>query len=175
MSEMFKPVPWTIENLVAAVYSGSLRLPDIQRPFVWEKVKVRDLVDSIYRGYPVGELMFWNVPGDEDTKTIGTTSKTQTAKAKIVDGQQRLTSLYVVLTGQPVVDDDYRKERIKISFNPLNERFEVSNVAHEKSHEWISDISTVFANPLPARKAFLERYKTQHELTDDIENRRIGL
>lgn len=94
MSEMFKPVPWTIENLVAAVESGSLRLPDIQRPFVWEKVKVRDLVDSIYRGYPVGELMFWNVPGDEDTKTIGTTSKTQTAKAKIVDGQQRLTSLY---------------------------------------------------------------------------------
>lgn len=171
MSEMFKPVPWTIENLVAAVESGSLRLPDIQRPFVWEKVKVRDLVDSIYRGYPVGELMFWNVPGDEDTKTIGTTSKTQTAKAKIVDGQQRLTSLYVVLTGQPVVDDDYRKERIKISFNPLNERFEVANVAHEKSPEWISDISTVFANPLPARKAFIERYKSQHELTDEIENR----
>ena len=55
MSEMFKPVPWTIENLVAAVDSGSLRLPDIQRPFVWEKVKVRDLVDSIYRGYPVGQ------------------------------------------------------------------------------------------------------------------------
>jgi hypothetical protein len=170
MSEMFKPVPWTIENLVAAVDSGALRLPDIQRPFVWEKVKVRDLVDSIYRGYPVGELMFWNVPGDEDTKTIGTAAKTQTAKAKIVDGQQRLTSLYVVLTGEPVVDDDYRKERIKISFNPLNERFEVANVAHEKSHEWISDISTVFANPLPTRKAFLERYKSQHELTDEIED-----
>ena len=89
MSDLFKPVPWTIQNLVAAVQSGSLRLPDIQRPFVWEKVKVRDLVDSIYRGFPVGELMFWNVPGDEDTKSIGTESKTQTAKAKIVDGQQR--------------------------------------------------------------------------------------
>jgi len=171
MSEMFKPVPWTIENLVAAVQSGALRLPDIQRPFVWEKVKVRDLVDSIYRGYPVGELMFWNVPGDEDTKTIGVAAKTQTAKAKIVDGQQRLTSLYVVLTGEPVVDDDYRKERIKISFNPLNERFEVANVAHERSHEWIADISTVFANPLPTRRAFLERYKAQHELTDEIDDR----
>jgi len=171
MSDLFKPVPWTIQNLVAAVQSGSLRLPDIQRPFVWEKVKVRDLVDSIYRGFPVGELMFWNVPGDEDTKSIGTESKTQTAKAKIVDGQQRLTSLYVVLTGEPVVDDDYRKERIRIAFNPLLERFDVSNAALEKSPDWIPDISTVFASPLKARKAYLERYASAHELDDDTQYR----
>jgi len=133
MSDLFKPVPWTVQNLVAAVESGALRLPDIQRPFVWEKVKVRDLVDSLYRGFPVGELMFWNIPGDEDTKAIGTGAKTQTAKAKIVDGQQRLTSLYVVMTGEPVVDDDYRQERIRIAFNPFAERFEVTSAALEKS------------------------------------------
>lgn len=173
MSDLFKPVPWTIQNLVASVQSGALRLPDIQRPFVWEKVKVRDLVDSIYRGFPVGELMFWNVPGDEDTKTIGTGSKTQTSKAKIVDGQQRLTSLYVVLTGEPVVDDDYRKENIRIAFNPITERFEVLNATHEKSAEWISDISTVFASPLKARRAFIDRYKASHdgELSEETEER----
>ena len=173
MSDLFKPVPWTIQNLVASVQSGALRLPDIQRPFVWEKVKVRDLVDSIYRGFPVGELMFWNVPGDEDTKTIGTGNKTQTSKAKIVDGQQRLTSLYVVLTGEPVVDDDYRKEYIRIAFNPITERFEVLNATHEKSAEWISDISTVFASPLKARRAFIDRYKASHdgELSEETEER----
>src|SRR5271166_1352081 len=171
MSDLFKPVPWTVQNLVAAVQSGSLRLPDIQRPFVWEKVKVRDLVDSIYRGYPVGELMFWNIAGDEDTRAIGTGAKTQSAKEKIVDGQQRLTSLYVVLTGEPVVDDDYRRERIRIAFNPFSERFEVTGAALEKSPEWIADISTVFASPLKARKAFLARYRTTHGLSDEEEER----
>ena len=169
MSDLFKPVPWTVQNLVAAVESGALRLPDIQRPFVWEKVKVRDLVDSLYRGFPVGELMFWNIPGDEDTKTIGTAAKTQVAKAKIVDGQQRLTSLFVVMTGEPVVDDDYRQERIRIAFNPFAERFEVTSAALEKSPEWVSDISTVYASPLKARKAFRERYATTHELTEETD------
>jgi hypothetical protein len=171
MSDLFKPVPWTVQNLVAAVESGALRLPDIQRPFVWEKVKVRDLVDSLYRGFPVGELMFWNIPGDEDTKAIGTGAKTQTAKAKIVDGQQRLTSLYVVMTGEPVVDDDYRQERIRIAFNPFAERFEVTSAALEKSPEWVPDISAVYASPLKARKAFRERYATTHELTEEIDER----
>lgn len=171
MSDLFKPVPWTIQNLVAAVQSGALRLPDIQRPFVWEKVKVRDLVDSLYRGYPVGELMFWNTAGDEDTKSIGTGTKTQPASAKIVDGQQRLTSLYVVLTGEPVVDDEYRRERIRIAFNPLTERFEVTSAALEKSADWIADISTVFASPLKARKAFIERYRASHEVSDEAEER----
>jgi hypothetical protein len=169
MSDLFKPVPWTVQNLVAAVQNGSLRLPDIQRPFVWEKVKVRDLIDSLYRGYPVGELMFWNTPGDDDTKTIGTAAKTQSASAKIVDGQQRLTSLFVVLTGEPVVDDDYRRERIRIAFNPFTERFEVTNAALEKNAEWIPDISAVFASPLKARKSFIERYVVAHELDDDKE------
>lgn len=169
MSNLFKPVPWTAQNLVAAVQSGALRLPDIQRPFVWEKVKVRDLIDSIYRGYPVGELMFWNTPGDDDSKSIGTAVKTQSAKAKIVDGQQRLTSLYVVMTGEPVVDDDYRQERIRIAFNPFSERFEVASPALEKSPDWIPDISVVYASPLKARRAFRERYATAHDLTDETD------
>jgi len=171
VSDLFKPVPWTVQNLVAGVQSGALRLPDIQRPFVWEKVKVRDLIDSLYRGYPVGELMFWETAGDEDTKTIGTGAKSQTTTHKIVDGQQRLTSLYVVVTGEPVVDDEYRKERIRIAFNPFMERFEVTSAAHERSPEWIADISNVFASPLKVRREFLKRYSESHELDEDTEER----
>ena len=166
---MFKPVPWTAQDLVLAVRSGALRLPDIQRPFVWEKVKVRDLVDSIYRGYPVGELMFWNSAGDDDGRPIGSGAKTKMATAKIVDGQQRLTSLYAVMTGEPVVDDEYRSESIKIAFNPLTERFEVQSAALKKSREWVPDISTVFKSPFQARKAFISRYRAGHDLSETDE------
>ena len=167
---MFKPVPWSARDLVAAVQSGALRLPDIQRPFVWQKVKVRDLVDSIYRGYPVGELMFWNSAGDDDDRAIGSGSKTKTAAAKIVDRQQRLTSLYAVMTGEPVVDDDYRSESIRIAFNPFTERFEVQSAALKKSREWVPDISAVFESPYQARQAFLSRYREEHDLSEaDLE------
>lgn len=167
--DMFKPVPWSVQNLVAAVQSGALRLPDIQRPFVWSKAKVRDLVDSIYRGYPVGELMFWNSAGDEDDRSIGVEVKHKTAAAKIVDGQQRLTSLYAVMTGEPVVDHDYRRESIRIAFNPFTERFEVQNPALEKSRDWVPDICAVFESPFQARKAFINRYREEHELSEASE------
>ena len=169
MSHLFKPVPWTVEGLVAAVQSGALRLPDIQRPFVWKRVKVRDLIDFIYRGYPVGELMFWNLPGDEAARSIGIEAKTQTAKAKIVDGQQRLTSLYAVMTGKPVVDDEYRREPIRIAFNPFSERFEVQSAAIKKSPEWVPDIATVFDNPIRVRKAFVRRYREAQDLSEAAE------
>ncbi len=158
-------------NLVSAVQTGALRLPDIQRPFVWDKVKVRDLMDSIYRGYPVGELMFRNVAGDDRTRSIGTEIKTQEAKARIVDGQQRLTSLYAVLAGEPTVDDEYCKERIVIAFNPFTKRFEMQSASIKKSAEWIPDISEVFKGVLPAVRRFLARYGEGHEVTDEIEDR----
>lgn len=163
LSDLFKSVPWSVQELVSSVASGSLRLPDIQRPFVWDKVKVRDFVDSLYRGYPVGELMFWKVPGDEDAKPIGVDTKTQSAVSKIVDGQQRLTSLYAVMTGAPVVDDEYRREPIKIAFNPFGERFEVLSAALRQSPEWVPDIAAVFGSPYQARKAFIERYAQAHD------------
>ena len=168
---MFKPVPWRVQDLVAAVRSGALRLPDIQRPFVWDKVKVRDLVDSIYRGYPVGELMFWNSAGDDDAQAIGSGTKTKAATAKIVDGQQRLTSLYAVMTGEPVVDDDYRSESIKIAFNPFTERFEVQSAALVKSREWVPDISAVFKSPFQARKMFINRYGEERDLSEADEEK----
>ena len=118
MSAIFRTSPWQVSNLVGAVESGALQLPDLQRPFVWPTSKVRDLFDSMYRGYPVGMLMFWDVPATGETRAIGGQTH-QGASHQIVDGQQRLTSLFAAITGRPVRDEKYRNKDIRISFNPF--------------------------------------------------------
>lgn len=76
---------------------GQIGLPDIQRPFVWSKAKVRDLFDSMCRGYPVGFFLFWETSADGvETNVIGDSNKQKAPAVRIVDGQQRLTSLYAV-------------------------------------------------------------------------------
>jgi hypothetical protein len=157
VSDIYKPVDWSIQQLVDAVKVGTLTLPDLQRPFVWPATKVRDLMDSLYRGYPVGELMFWNQPGDEGVGVIGTDPKGHASKQQIVDGQQRITSLYVTVTGQTVIDDDYRKKSVRISFNPLIDRFEVAQPAYDRSPEWVADVSRVFTSALEAFEKYIER------------------
>ena len=117
---------------------GCVRLPDIQRPFVWPNAKVRDLIDSMYRGYPVGELMFRANKDGGHAEVIGDSTKTQEATMQIVDGQQRLTSLYAVLKGLQVWREDYSREKIAIAFNPLTARFEVPTPAFKRSPEWIT-------------------------------------
>ena len=173
MSNLFKPGGWTVQQLVSGVKTGQLRLPEIQRPFVWTNVKVRDLVDSIYRGYPVGELMLWSVASSED-RVIGAGKaavKAQDANYRIVDGQQRLTSLYAVMTGDDVLDDDYRARRVRIAFNPLGDRFEVLSPAIEASPEWLPDIVAVFESQLTAYLTFLNRYEASHDLTDETKTK----
>lgn len=156
---MFGHHPWTVQELTIGVDRGSIRLPDIQRPFVWPNSKVRDLIDSMYRGYPVGELMFWANKDGGHTKSIGHGTKTQDASMQVVDGQQRLTSLYAVLRGLAVWREDYSREKIAIAFNPLTERFEVPTPAFKKSAEWIPDIVGIFDDPISARYDYLSRLR----------------
>lgn len=174
MADIYKPSEWSVQQLVDGVRSGTVRLPDLQRPFVWPKTKVRDLMDSMYRGFPVGELMFWNRPGDDETGTIGMGEKQHSSTHRIVDGQQRVTSMYVVVTGEPVVDDEYKEWPIRISFNPLIERFEVAQPALDKSAEWIPDISAVFKSSLKAHTDFVARIqKARGEALSDEEQHQI--
>lgn len=171
MTDIFKTIEWTVNSLIGGVEDGTIQLPDLQRPFVWPAAKVRDLFDSMYRGYPVGELMFWDVPAEGETRAIAKNTQLG-ASHQIVDGQQRLTSLYAAIKGQPVRDENYRDRPIKIGFNPFTEKFEVFNKAIERSPQWVDDIATVFASPLKARKAFMRRYGDSGvELTDDEEER----
>jgi hypothetical protein len=140
---LFTKVDYTLATLIQHVDLGFLGLPEIQREFVWPNTKVRDLLDSMYRGFPVGYLLLWENGAEETHRTIGSDGKAVSPHLLIVDGQQRLTSLYAVVKGKPVVRG-YKPETIKIAFHPLEERFEVADAGIRKSAEYIHDISEVW-------------------------------
>lgn len=129
----------SVDNLLGWIKSDEIAIPEIQRPFVWDASKVRDLIDSLYNGYPVGYIITWKNP---DVKLKDGTIAT--GKKVLIDGQQRITALTAAITGEKVVNENYKKIRIKIAFNPIEEKFEVSNPALEKNSQWISDISEIF-------------------------------
>lgn len=156
MPDTFGHHPWTVQDLVSAVASGQVRLPDIQRPFVWSNAKARDLMDSMYKGFPVGELMFWENVDPEHSRAIGTVEKSQSGSMQVIDGQQRLTSLYAVVKGVRVLREDYSQEHIVIAFNPLTERFAVPDNGIKRSSEWVQDIKVVFESPIDARSNYLD-------------------
>jgi len=143
---LFKKVEYPLHKLLEDIALGEIGLPDIQRPFVWETTRVRDLFDSMYRGYPIGMLLFWENGYAGEHRSIGTDAKQKAPRLLVVDGQQRLTALYAVMKGVPIVDADFRQRRLRIAFNPLESRFEVSNSAIARDPTWIPDI-TVLWNP----------------------------
>ena len=143
---VYVQVNFTLGALIQQIALGSIGLPDIQRPFVWPNVKVRDLFDSMYRGYPVGYLLLWQNGQSSNPRGIGTDTKQVTPNLVIVDGQQRLTSLYAVFKGVPVVRSNFQSERIRIAFNPLIGTFEVTSAAIERDKSFISDISVLWSD-----------------------------
>ncbi len=129
-----------VETILAWVKSGEIAIPEIQRPFVWEATQVRNLLDSLYQGYPVGYLITWRNP------TVKLKDGTPSAGKRIlIDGQQRVTALMASLLGQEVLTRDYETVSIAIAFHPQEERFEVANPAIRKDVTWIADVTTVFA------------------------------
>ncbi|RDV16535.1 DUF262 domain-containing protein [Pontibacter diazotrophicus] len=127
---------YLIETVLAWVKSGEIAIPEIQRPFVWDGSKVRDLMDSLYQGYPVGYVIAWKNPNVK--LKDGTLSE---GKKILIDGQQRITALTAAILGQYVVNKNYKRVKIKIAFNPLDERFEVQNPAILKDKTWLPDIA----------------------------------
>ncbi|KRK42072.1 hypothetical protein FC63_GL000972 [Lactobacillus amylovorus DSM 20531] len=113
----------------------------MQRPFVWKSVQVRDLIDSLYRGYPIGFIVTWQNPD----AALKNGSKGQN-KEIIIDGQQRITALKAALEGHKIVDDKYLSKRIYIAFNPTTEEFATRSAAIAKDPKWIPDIS-IFNQP----------------------------
>ena len=139
---LFKKVDYSLDFLIHAIELGEIGLPDIQRPFVWRPAKVRDLFDSMYRGFPVGYLLFWSNNYFHNVHQIGTGPKqAQVPHLLIVDGQQRLTSLYAVLKGLPVLTRDFQPRYINIAFRPRDGKFEVADAAIRHDPEFIPDIS----------------------------------
>ncbi len=173
METLFKKVDYDLGHLLNLIRIGSLGLPDLQRPFIWKNSKVRDLFDSMYRGYPVGYLLFWQNDLAPDNRQIGSDLKQKAPILLIVDGQQRLTSLYAVINGIPVIKDGYKSEPIKIAFSPLQEKFEVADPAIRKDSTYIPDISAVWTSDIFALvDSYLGALENSRPLTDE-DRRRI--
>lgn len=135
---------YKVSELVAKIERRELQLPEMQRKYVWTGTKVRDLLDSLYRGYPSGVILTWQPPGDVETRDFAiTTNAGQTAQPLLLlDGQQRLTSLSAVLRGEPVQVKN-RKRPVDILFNVdhPDELTFITEVADESVSEEDADVA----------------------------------
>lgn len=164
-TQRYSVTPHPVETLLTWVKSGEIAVPEIQRPFVWEATKVRNLLDSLYRGYPVGYLITWRNP------TVKLKDGTSAAGKRIlIDGQQRVTALMASLLGREVLTKDYETLRIRIAFHPQEERFEVANPAIAKDVAWIDDVATVFA----PETSLTELTDTYADNNPDVERKHVS-
>lgn len=107
----------TIRELVARMKRGEIKLPEMQRSYVWKATQVRDLLDSLYRGYPSGTILTWETGGPVITRETAIQQESDSESYQLLlDGQQRLTSMAAVLNGDPV-NVRNRKKPIDILFN----------------------------------------------------------
>lgn len=149
--EKFINTSMSIKALLGLIAANDIAIPEIQRPFVWKRAQVRDLMDSLYKGYPTGYIILWKNP---DVKLKD--GRLSAGKKIVIDGQQRITAMMTAISGHSVLDGDFNKSQIKIAFNPFaaldyennnneeSEIFAVQTPAHLKSKTWIPDISEIF-------------------------------
>jgi hypothetical protein len=161
-----------LNGLISGIGMGTIALPEIQRPFVWPNAKIRNLFDSMYRGYPVGFFLFWEPADPHNTKAIGVEAKHKAAKLLVVDGQQRLTSLFAVVTGTPVIRKGYSEEKIEISFNPFSEEFAVADASTRNNKSYISNITDIWDPEIyldDFKSNYFTRLKEGEELPEEAE------
>ena len=141
----FSLLQYPVSGILGLIETEQFVIPEIQRPFVWKRSQVRDLIDSLYNGYPTGYIITWKNPNVK-TKDGGVSN----GKHVLIDGQQRITALMAAIAGREVLDEDFNLDRIKIAFNPLatdeTKRFAVQDASHLKDKKWIPDISVIFDN-----------------------------
>ena len=169
-----------VTQLLADVRSDRIAIPELQRPFVWDSIKVRDLMDSLYKGYPVGYLITWQSVG---AKLKG--GQIAQHQQILIDGQQRITALRAAVAGLKVVDKKYKSVRITIAFNPITEEFATMTPVIAKNPQWISDISEYFSSesPLSFAREYLQRnpdvdaktFETNLAHLGRIQNAQIGI
>lgn len=158
--QKYNNYPLAISQILGLIEANDIAIPEIQRPFVWRKSQVRDLMDSLYKGYPTGYIIIWKNPAVK--LKDGTMSQ---GKKVLIDGQQRITALMTAIAGKNIVFDDYSEGRVKISFDPFAalsedpdaEIFAVQTPAHIKSKRWIPDIADIFKNDFSSFK-FIGKY-----------------
>ena len=185
VGEKFTLMQYPINAILGMIEAEEFVIPEIQRPFVWKRSQVRDLIDSLYNGYPTGYIITWKNP---DVKTKD--GVIAGGKHVLIDGQQRITAIMAAIAGKEVLDDDFNKDRIKIAFNPLetdpSKRFAVQDASHLKDKKWIVDIADIFKPDFDLFE-FATKYSNENEGTKPneisnslmtlkgIANRQIGV
>lgn len=167
--QKYNNYPLTIGQILGLIEANDIAIPEIQRPFVWRKSQVRDLMDSLYKGYPTGYIIIWKNPSVKLKN--GTLSE---GKKVLIDGQQRITALMTAISGKDIIFDDYSEGRVKIAFDPFAalsdspdaEIFAVQTPAHVKSKKWIPDISEVFKSDFSSFK-FIGNYVADNPEMDE--------
>lgn len=166
--EKFTNTSMSIKGLLGLIEANDIAIPEIQRPFVWRKTQVRDLMDSLYKGYPTGYIILWKNP---DIKLKD--GRSSAGKKIVIDGQQRITAMMTAIAGRKVLDGNFDEYPIKIAFDPFaaldyevnkNEEaeiFAVQTPAHLKSKNWIPDISKVFETSFSSW-TFIPKYIEQN-------------
>jgi hypothetical protein len=121
----------SVEELVGMVERGELRLPEMQRQYVWQSPRVRDLMDSLYRGYPSGAILLWETDEAVPLQDMAITQAANpySATRLLLDGQQRLTSLSAVIRGEPV--------KVRGRVKPIELLF---NLEHPERQEIITEV-----------------------------------
>ena len=161
-STKFTVHQYPISFILSSIETNQIAIPEIQRPFVWNSTKVRDLLDSLYKGYPIGYIILWQNP-DIMTKE----GKLSQGKKIIIDGQQRIIALSAAVLGNEIIDKSFKRKNITIAFQPMEERFEVSNSIIEKDNSWIPDISYVIKDGVHLFKAAKE-YCNNNNVSEEL-------
>lgn len=170
-----------VETLLSWIKSQEIAIPEIQRPFVWKSAQVRDLIDSLYKGYPIGYIITWR---NHDVKT----KDGQIAQGRkiLIDGQQRVTAITAAIAGKRVLDKKYKEKSINISFNPLTETFDVLNSAQERSPQWVNTIQPIVNDEVSISKTIRD-YLSENPDADEaiveerfenlkkIKNKQVGI
>lgn len=170
--EKFINTSMSIKALLGLIEANDIAIPEIQRPFVWKNAQVRDLMDSLYKGFPTGYIILWknpNVKLKDGTVSAG--------KKVVIDGQQRITAMMTAIAARKIFNSEFQETRVKIAFNPFaaleyengNEEaeiFAVQTPAHLKSKNWIPDIADLFATSFSSWK-FIPQYKEANPEMDE--------
>ncbi|MCD8020845.1 MAG: DUF262 domain-containing protein, partial [Clostridiales bacterium] len=160
MADNYRITQYSVSSILSYMENAQIAIPEIQRPFVWKGQEVRDLIDSLYEGYPIGYLIVWQ----NSQVRIRGFGRGGTKKI-LIDGQQRVTALMAALMGREVLDSEYKSHRIQIAFCPIaeegEEKFAISDASLEEKPEWISDISLLFRRDFSYRK-FEKEYKAKN-------------
>ena len=159
-NEKYSNYPLSISAILGLIEANDIAIPEIQRPFVWRRTQVRDLIDSLYKGYPTGYIILWKNPNVK--LKDGTISS---GKKVLIDGQQRITAMMTAIAGRTVFNSEYKEDRITIAFNPLTaksndpdaEIFAVTTPAIRESKWWIPDIAELFSTSYSSFK-FIPKY-----------------